>query len=273
LNNKSKIPAIGLGVYKTQEGTEVENAVKWALDAGYRLIDTASVYGNEKGVGNAIRSSHIPREEIYVTTKLRNSDQGYENTLKAIDVSLATLGLEYIDLYLVHWPSASEDRFEMINKREETWKGMEEMYASGKARAIGVSNYIITHLEEMESYAKVAPAVNQVEFHPFLYQEKLLNYCKEHNILLEAYSPLVKARKLENECITSIAQKYNKTHAQVLLRWSIQHGCLPIPKSVHKERIEENLKVFDFVISDEDMKSLDALNENIHQAWNPEGIR
>ena len=273
LNNGVQIPVIGLGVYKAQEGEEVENAVTWALGKGYRLIDTASVYGNEVGVGKSIQESGIKREDIFVTTKLANIDQGYENTLKAIDTSLKNLNLSYIDLYLIHWPSASDDRYVMINKREETWKAMEEILKSGKAKAIGVSNYTIPHLEEMVSYAEIQPAVNQVEFHPFLYQKDLLEYCQKNNIALEAYSPIVKARKMDNASIINLAQKYKKTNAQILIRWSIQRGCIPIPKSVHENRIQENADVFDFEISEEDMSILDSLNENVHQAWNPEGIQ
>jgi len=272
LNNGVEIPVIGLGVYKAQEGSEVESAVKWALEAGYRLIDTAKIYDNEVGVGKAIKESAIPREEIFVTTKLWNEDQGYEKTLKAFEGSLERLGLSYVDLYLIHWPSASVDRNETINKRESTWKAMEQIYASGKAKAIGVSNFTIRHLEEMKNYVTIQPTVNQVEFHPFLYQKDLLDYCTENKIVLEAYSPLVKGRKMEDKRITAIAEKYNKSNAQILIRWSLQRGCVVIPKSVHKERIEANLNVFDFEISEEDMADIDALNENIHQAWNPEGI-
>ncbi|MDB5259739.1 MAG: Glyoxal reductase [Candidatus Taylorbacteria bacterium] len=272
LNNGIQIPAIGLGVYKSQEGAEVENAVKWALEAGYRLIDTAQIYGNEEGVGRAIKESGVPRNEIFITTKLWNTDQGYESALKAFDGSLTRLGLDHVDLYLIHWPSASEDRLITIDKRKETWKAMEEIYASGKAKAIGVSNYTVKHLEEMKGYAKVPPAVNQVEFHPFLHQKELLEYCKQNGIILEAYSPLVKARKLDDPRIAEIAQKHQKTNAQVLIRWSIQHGCLPIPKSVHRDRIIENIDVFDFELAPEDMAALDGLHENVHQAWNPEAI-
>lgn len=272
LNNGTEIPVLGLGVYKSQEGGEVENAVTWALDAGYRLIDTASRYDNEGGVGKAIADSTVPREEIFVTTKLWNTDQGYENTLRAIDGSLEKLGLSYVDLYLIHWPSADEDRFTTVNKRKDTWRAMEEILKSGKARAIGVSNYTTKHLKEMEEYATVMPAVNQVEFHPYLYQKELLDYCNDHNILIEAYSPLVKARKLEDALISEMSVKYGKTKAQILIRWSIQHGCVPIPKSAHKERIQENIEVFDFEITPEDMKAIDGLNINEHQAWDPHNI-
>ncbi|HEV7423743.1 MAG TPA: aldo/keto reductase [Candidatus Paceibacterota bacterium] len=272
LNNGIEIPVMGLGVYKVQEGDEVEKAVKCALELGYRMVDTASIYRNEIGVGKAVKNSKIPREEIFITTKLHAPDQGYENTLKAIDVSLSKLDMSYVDLYLIHWPSASEDKFKMINKREETWRAMEEILKSGKAKAIGVSNYTIEYLEEMKKYAEVLPAVNQVEFHPFLYQEDLLQYCKDNEILLEAYSPLVKFRKVDNELIKNMEQKYDKTHGQILIRWGLQHGCIPIPKSIHRDRIKENSEVFNFEILEEDMKKINNLNENIHQAWNPEEI-
>jgi diketogulonate reductase-like aldo/keto reductase len=269
LNNGLAMPIIGLGTYKAQEGEEVAHEVKWALDAGYRLIDTAMIYKNEAGVGKAIQESRIPREEIFLTTKLWNTDQGYETTLKAIDTSLSKLGLNYVDLYLVHWPTASGDTKESLNKRAETWKAMEEIYALGKAKAIGVSNYTLIHLEEMKQYMKIPPTVNQVEFHPFLYQKELLNYCKENNIVLEAYRPLTNGQKLDNNLLETISKKYNKTDAQVLIRWSLQHGCVPIPKSVHKERIEENINVFDFELTEEDMNTIDSLHTNLRLSPDP----
>lgn len=272
LNSSSEIPVIGLGTYKTEDGEEVTRAVEWALEAGYRMIDTAAVYGNEKGVGRAIKSSGIPREELFVTTKLWNRDQGYEQTLSAVDASLTRLGLDTVDLYLVHWPSASEERSETINKRAETWRAMEELYNSGKAKAIGVSNYCVWHLEEMKGYAHIPPMVNQVEFHPFLYQKELLDYCTNNRIILEAYSPLVKARKMENGVLGRIAEKYGKSIAQILIRWSLQKGCVVIPKSVRKERIAENIAVFDFELSDEDMEAIDTLHSNDRQAWDPTKI-
>jgi diketogulonate reductase-like aldo/keto reductase len=273
LNNGVEMPVIGLGTYLSLDGGEVENSVKWALDAGYRLIDTAATYNNEDGVGKAIKESGIPREEIFVTTKLWNTDQGYESTLRAIDTSLEKLGMDYVDLYLVHWPTADEEGVLSINKRQETWRAMEEIYKSGKAKAIGVSNFTITHLEEMKGYASVMPAVDQVEFHPFLYQKELLKYCKDNNIVLEAYRPLTKGKRLNDKVIEDIAHKYGKSDAEILIKWSIEHGCIPIPKSVHKERIEENLKVFDFEISAEDMEILDGLNENLHLCWDPTKLK
>ena len=249
LSNGVLMPIIGLGTWKIQEGLEIENAVKLALDAGYRMFDTAMIYKNEEGLGKALSVYGLLREEFFVTTKLWNTDQGYENTLKAIDVSLGKLGLAYVDLYLMHWPTANEDVKVSSNKREDTWRAMEEIYKSGKAKAIGVSNFTITHLDEMKKYATIMPMVNQVEFNPFLYQERLLNYCVENKIILEAYSPLVRGKRLQDERLDNLAKKYQKTVAQLMLRWSIQHGLVVIPKSIHKDRIEENINIFDFQIN------------------------
>lgn len=271
LNNKTEIPVIGFGVFRIPEGVEVENAVKEALKAGYRMIDTAMIYGNEAGVGKAVKESGIPRVEIFVITKLWNIDQGYETTLKAVDESLAKLGMEYVDLYLIHWPTASDQLREgvSINKREETWRAMEEIYKSGKAKAIGISNFMVNHLEEMNGYAKVMPMVNQFEFHPFLYQEELLSFCQKNNIVVQAHSPLADVKGEQDERVKNIAEKYKKTPAQVFIRWSLQHGVVPIPKSVHKDRIVENINVFDFELREEDMKILDGLNENLHVRADP----
>lgn len=253
LNNGKQMPVVGLGLWKA---ANTEQVVLWALEAGYRLIDTASIYGNEKETGNAIRNSGIARNEIFVTTKVWNDEQGYKQTLAAIDNSLSRLKLDHVDLYLVHWPVSSR------SKREETWKAMEEIYKSGKAKTIGVSNYKIEHLEEMKQYAKIAPAVNQIEFHPFWYRKELMDYCHKNDIAVEDYCPLARARKLEDERITAIAMKHRKTNAHVMLRWALQHGNIVIPKSSHKERLIENITVFDFELSEEDMTKLDALNEN-----------
>jgi diketogulonate reductase-like aldo/keto reductase len=254
LNNGIRMPRIGLGVWQAADGEEVRRAILWALEDGYRLIDTAKIYGNEKGVGAAIAAAPCAREEIFLTTKLWNENQGYEPALRAIDASLSRLGASYVDLYLVHWPS--RDR----TTREATWKAMEDILASGKAKAIGVSNYPVELLEETREYAAIMPAVDQVEFHPFLFQKELLAYCTEHGIALEAYSPLARGRKLDDARISAIAASYGKSNAQVLIRWSLQHGCITIPKSVRKERIAENIAVFDFELSGEDMDALDRLN-------------
>ncbi|MCE9548900.1 aldo/keto reductase [Candidatus Nomurabacteria bacterium] len=275
LNNGVQMPIIGFGVFRIPDGEEVYNAVKTALEVGYRYIDTAMIYKNETGVGKAIYDSGIPREDIFVTTKLWNTDQGYESALKAIDASLERLGLAYVDLYLIHWPTAvGELRSGVsINKREETWKAMEEIYKSGKAKAIGVSNFMVPHLEEMKNYAKVMPAVNQFEFHPFLYEEAVLNFCKKNNIAVQAHSPFADMKCATNETVKSIASKYAKTPAQVFLRWSLQHGCVPIPKSTHKERMVENINVFDFELSDEDMQTLNGLSENLHVRVDPNNFK
>lgn len=284
LNNGVKIPSIGFGVFRVEEGGEVVQSVKWALEAGYRHIDTAMIYKNEDGVGKAIKESGLPREDLFITTKLWNTDQGYENTLKAVDISLEKLGLSYVDLYLVHWPTASADSddsgssYLSLDKRKDTWKAMEEIYKSGKAKAIGVSNYTIAHLEEMKTYATILPMVNQFEFHPFLYQKQLLDYCKENNIAVEAHSPLApiadpKSKEHENMNIEKIAIKFNKTKAQTLLRWSLQHGVMPLPKSVHQERIIENINIFDFKLDDEDMELLDKMNINLRIRRDPTNLK
>lgn len=270
LSNGTEMPIIGFGTFRIPV-EETADVVTKALNAGYRYIDTAKIYGNEEGVGKAIQESGIPREEIFVTTKLWNADQGYETTLAAIDESLAKLGLSYVDLYLVHWPTASGTVRDgiSINKREETWKAMEEIYKSGKAKAIGVSNYMVNHLKEMEQYATIQPMVNQFEFHPFQYQKEVLDYCHEHNIVIQAHSPLADVKGVGNSVVEEIAGRYGKSPAQVFLRWSIQHGAAPVPKTMKLERMEENLNIFDFEISQEDMEKLNKLHENMYVRANP----
>lgn len=272
LNNGLEMPVFGLGTYLS-ESNQAQDAVKWAIEAGYRLIDTAMIYGNEKSVGKGIKESGIDRKDIFVTTKLWNTDQGYKSAFQAFYESLKELGLDYVDLYLVHWPTADGNGAKSINKREETWKAMEEIYKSGKAKAIGVANYTVAHLEEMKKYAKILPAVDQVEFHPFLYQKELFEYCKKNDIVLEAYRPLTKGKKLDNEVFKEVAKKYSKSVAQILLRWSLQQGCIPIPKTVHKERILENVEVFDFKIAGEDMEKINSLNKNLHLCWDPTDLK
>ncbi|GGE08135.1 glyoxal reductase [Marinithermofilum abyssi] len=254
LNNGVKMPWFGLGVWKAEEGEEVEQAVKSALQHGYRSIDTAAIYKNEAGVGKAIRESGVPREEIFVTTKVWNSEQGYDSTLRAFEESLRLLGLEYVDLYLIHWP--------VKGKYKETWKALETLYKEGRARAIGVSNFHIHHLQDLMADAEVKPAVNQVEFHPLLTQKELLSFCKENGIQLEAWSPLAQGQILSNETVRAIADKYRKTPAQVVLRWDLQHEVVTIPKSVKEERIRANADVFDFQLAPEDMEQIDALNQD-----------
>jgi len=263
LNNGVEIPLLGLGVYQSPPGKTTERAVSYALKIGYRHIDTASIYGNESDVGNALRQSGLHREEVFITTKVWNSDQGYVTTLQSCERSLRRLGLAYVDLYLIHWP--------VQGMSIETWKAMLELLQEGKARAIGVSNYTIGDLQDIFQNSKgdrvVVPAVNQVEFHPFLYQNELLQFCKNNNIQLEAYSPLTRAKRLNHPTIVAIAKKYSKTAAQVLIRWSLQHDVVVIPKSIHQDRIRENSQVFDFHLELEDMSLLDSLNENLQTVF------
>lgn len=262
LNNGVKMPQLGFGVFKVPEGEEAYNAVKWALEAGYRGIDTAAVYKNEVSVGKAIKDSGIPREELFITTKVWNDDQGYEETLEAFEKSLERLKLDYVDLYLIHWP--------VKGKYKETWKALEKIYADKKSRAIGVSNFHIHHLEDLLETAKIVPAVDQIELHPTLSQEKLSTWLKAHDIAVESWGPLGQGSDLKNPVIVEIGEKYNKSSAQVILKWHLQHGFIVIPKSSHKERIAENLNVFDFSLSDEDMEALDKLNTNDRQGTNPD---
>jgi methylglyoxal/glyoxal reductase len=259
LNNGVEIPYLGLGVYQSPPGEITLRAVRYALKIGYRQIDTAELYGNEKDVGRALRESGIRREDVFITTKVWNSHQGYDSTLYACEGSLGRLGLSYVDLYLIHWP--------VQGLGDETWRAMIKLLRQGKARAIGVSNYSIRELNELLEKSDIVPAVNQVEFHPFLYQEDLLRFCKNNNIQLEAYSPLTRGKRLNHPKILELAKKYNKTPAQVLIRWSLQHNVIVIPKSIHEARIKENSQVFDFQLEPKDMKLLDSLNENLYTVF------
>ncbi|WP_017852761.1 aldo/keto reductase [Leptospira interrogans] len=264
LNNGISMPILGLGVWKTKSGKECKEAVLNALEAGYRHIDTARIYDNEVDVGQAIRESRIPRKEIFITTKLWNADQGSDKTRKALENSLDRLGIDFVDLYLIHFPVTS--------KRMDSWKELEKLYHDKLCKAIGVSNYTIIHLTELLKNSQITPAVNQVEFHPFLNQIHLLEYCKKHKIQLEAYSPLAHGQKIEDPTIAKIAQKYDKTPAQILIRWAIEQKIVVIPKSIKKERIIENSKVFDFAISEEDMKILNSLDEDFRTCWDPSEV-
>ena len=253
LNNGTEMPWLGYGVFKIRDGELVENAVKQALEIGYRSVDTASLYGNERGVGKAIRESGIPREQIFLTTKLWNDDLRKKRTIAAFEESMERLGLEYVDLYLIHWP--------VEGCYEESWQEMQKIYESGRAKAIGVSNFQIQHLKDILSSGKVVPAVNQIEFHPFLLQSDLLQFCSENGIRAEAWSPLMQGQIVSNPVVMKIAEKYGKTPAQITLRWDIQHGVVTIPKSKTPERIAENADIFDFELSAEDMQTLDGLDK------------
>ena len=253
LNNGVEMPILGLGTWLLHNGKETREAVLNAFEAGYRLIDTADIYGNEEGVGEALNASVLPREDIFITTKLWNSNHGYDSTIAACERSLKNLGLSYIDLYLIHWPVGGLLR--------ETWQAMETLLEQGKCRAIGVSNYMIRDLEEVLNRSSTIPAVNQVEFNPYHYQEGLLKFCCSHQIQLEAYSPLTKGLKLDDAKLESIATKYSRSPAQILIRWLLQRGIVAVPKSSKRERIRDNANVFDFTITSEDMRILDSLNE------------
>lgn len=262
LSNGVAIPVLGLGVYKAREGQEVIRSVHCAFEAGYRHIDTASFYQNERGVGEAIKASGIPREEIFVTTKVWNDDQGFEQTLSAFNRSLEQLGMDYVDLYLIHWP--------VPGKYLETWKALEKLYDDGRVRAIGVSNFLEHHLKDILDHCRLAPMILQNEFHPRLVQQPLLDFCKRKNIQYEAWSPLMRGRILEHEILRTLAGKYNKTVAQLLIRWNLEKGIVTIPKSVHRDRIFENAAVFDFEISKEDVHRIDSLDREERTGAHPD---
>ena len=255
LSNGVKMPWFGLGVFQVEDGEEVIHSVKSALKHGYRSIDTAAIYKNEEGVGQAIKESGVPREEIFVTSKLWNADQGYESTLKAFDTTLEKLGMEYLDLYLIHWPVPSQGKY------VETWKALEKLYKDGRVRAIGVSNFKTHHLKEVIKEGEITPMVDQVEFHPHLAQTELRDFCKQEGIQLEAWSPLKQGQLLDDPLLKEIGEKYGKSPAQVIIRWDLQSGVVTIPKSVHEERIVQNADVFDFELSAEDMEKINGMNK------------
>jgi diketogulonate reductase-like aldo/keto reductase len=254
LHNGVEMPYFGLGVYLSEEGKEVTNAVKWALEEGYRHIDTASIYENEEGVGLGIKESSVDRKDIFVVSKVWNSDQGYDSTIKAYEASLERLNLDYLDLYLVHWP--------VNGKYKETWRAMEYLYEYRGVRAIGVSNFMQHHLEELLSASKIIPMVNQMEFHPYLVQQELIDFCNKNTIQYEAWSPLMQGHIFELEVMKGLAAKYQKTIAQIVLRWDLQKGVITIPKSSKKERIIANADIFDFELTLEDVHLLDRLDRS-----------
>ncbi|MGA9326057.1 MAG: aldo/keto reductase [Salegentibacter sp.] len=262
LHNGTEMPYLGLGVYKTKDGAEVKAAINFALEAGYRHIDTASFYKNEEGVGEAVKTSAIPREEIFVTTKVWNDDQGYEETLKAFEVSLQKLKMDYVDLYLIHWP--------VPGKYLETWAALEKIYKEGKAKAIGVCNCLPHHIEAIMDEGDIKPMLLQNEFHPRLVQQPVIDFCKKNEIQYQAWSPLMRGRILENEKLRKLASKYGKSPAQIIIRWDLQKGVITIPKSVHKERIEENADIFDFQLSSEEVALIDSLDREERTGAHPD---
>ena len=261
LRSGGAIPQVGLGVWQSPRGAVTHDAVLSALRAGYRHVDTARIYGNERDVGAAVRESGVPRSELFVTTKLWNADQGYDSAQRAFDGSLERLGLDYVDLYLIHWP--------VPGARLDSWRALERIKASGRARAIGVSNYLVPHLSELLSHAKEPPAVDQIELHPFLQHRETRALCSEHGIVVEAYSPLTSGKKLGHPVVRRVAQRVGYTPAQVLLRWAIQHGLVVLPKSIHEPRIVENGDVFRMELDERAMAELDGLEEGLATCWDP----
>lgn len=264
LSNGVEIPVMGLGVYKNVDEEELATAVTSALEFGYRHIDTAKVYKNEKGVGEAIKNSGVPREDIFVTTKVWNTDQGYEKTLKAFDKSLEALDMDYIDLYLIHWP--------MPGTYVDTWKALEKLYKDGKVRAIGVSNFNPHHLQDIFDECEIKPMLNQVEYHPHLAQPELKKFCKSHGILLEAWSPLKRGRMFDEPLIVRLAEKYGKTPAQIILRWDVETGVSTIPKSVSRDRVRENGDIFDFGLTPEEVSEITALDRHERVGKDPDKV-
>ena len=252
LSNGVKIPSIGFGTYKSGDDEETAKIIKNALNLGYKMIDTASFYNNEVGIGNGIKESDIDRKDIFIVTKLWNDDHGYDNTIEAFNKSLNNLQVDYIDLYLIHWPN---------KLNAETWIAFEHLYETGKVKAIGVCNFKVEHLEELKKTAKIMPMVNQVEIHPFSTKNNIINYCKDNNIKVVAWSPISRGRVLSNELMIDLSKKYKKSIVQIVLRWHMQKGVIPIPKSSNENRIKENIDIFDFEISSEDMKAIDSLDE------------
>ncbi|MFS0782619.1 aldo/keto reductase [Bacillus sp. 1P06AnD] len=264
LHNGVKMPRLGLGVYKMEDNEQAVESIKHAVKTGYRSIDTAAIYKNEKAVGAGIKECGLPREELFITTKVWNSDQGYQSTLDAFETSLDKLGLDYVDLYLIHWPVAESYK--------ETWKAMEKLYEEGKVKAIGVCNFHQHHLEDLLKDARIKPMVNQIELHPNLNQEALRAYCQTQQIAVEAWSPLARGRLLNDPQLKQIAEKHGKTVAQVILRWDLQHDIITIPKSVKPHRIEENADLFDFALSDEEMATIDRMNTNERAGQDPDNF-
>ncbi|MCL7749391.1 aldo/keto reductase [Halalkalibacter sp. MEB205] len=264
LHNGVQMPWFGLGVFQVSDGQEVVDSVLAAIKAGYRSIDTAAIYGNEEGVGQAIKESGVDRSDLFITSKVWNADQGYETTLKAFDTSLQKLGLDYLDLYLIHWPTAG--------KYKDTWKALEKLYSEGRVKAIGVSNFHVHHLEDLLKDAAIKPMVNQVEYHPHLAQIELRAFCKEQGIQLEAWSPLKQGELLTNDTINAIATKYGKSAAQVILRWDLQNEVVTIPKSAKEQRIIDNANIFDFALAEEDMEAINRLNKDERVGPDPDNF-
>ncbi|PGM49402.1 aldo/keto reductase [Bacillus sp. AFS053548] len=268
LNNGLEMPVIGLGVFQVEDGQVVIDSVKAAIRNGYRSIDTAAIYQNEEGVGQGIREAleenGLKREDLFITSKVWNADLGYQSTIDAFELSLKKLGLDYLDLYLIHWP--------VEGKYVESWKALETLYKTGKVKAIGMSNFQIHHLKEVMANAEIMPMINQVELHPMLSQVELREFLKENSIQVEAWAPLMQGQLFENETLLQIANKHNKSIAQVVLRWHLQNGVVIIPKSIKEHRIQENANIFDFELTEEDMNQINSLNQNHRVGPDPDNF-
>jgi diketogulonate reductase-like aldo/keto reductase len=273
LANGVKIPCVGLGTWQTPDGQVAVDSVYNALQAGYRHIDTAAIYGNEVSVGKAVAKSGIPRKDLFVTSKVWNTDRGYEKTLAAFDQTMRKLNMDYLDLYLIHWPAVSKQFKDWQQINQETWKAMEKLYEEKRIRAIGVSNFLPHHLEPLMKTAAVMPIGNQIEYHPGQIQKATVDFCKKNNILVEAWSPLGTGKMLTNWKLNAIAEKYTKSTAQLCIRWALQNGILPLPKSVTKSRIIENTGVFDFTITPEDMKLINDMPYFAGSGHNPDEVK
>ena len=260
LNNGLLIPNFGLGLYRSKSGHETEQAIKWAFEFGYRHFDTAQIYGNEQDLGEALKELEIDRNDVFITTKLWNNNQG-SKTIPSFEESLKKLRMDYVDLFLMHWPEKAT--------RISSWEEMTKINENGTAKAVGVSNFMVWHLKELLDNTSIVPSVNQVELSPYLYDTELIDYCKSKGIVVESYSPLTKGRKLSDKKLATIANKYRKTPAQILIRWALQHGLVVIPKSTNRDRLLENSRVFDFELAGEDMNIMDSWNSGLVTGWNP----
>lgn len=272
LNSGYLIPAIGFGTWQTPDGETAVNAVRTAIQAGYRHIDTAAIYENEVGVGEGIRQSGVDRRSLFITSKVWNSERGYDSTLRAFDKTIADLGLDYLDLYLIHWPAAAHQYAGWKELNSATWSALEHLYCEGRVRAIGVSNFMPHHLKPLLEKAEVVPAINQIEYHPGQMQQECVDFCRDNGILVEAWSPLGTGRLLDNPTLVLIAEKYGKSVAQLCIRWALQNGTLPLPKSITPSRIVDNLEVYDFKISDADMAAINALPYSGGSGLDPDAV-